>query len=299
VKISYKLKSIAVILISILLLVLSILLLFSHEGKMLQSRLFGKYLPTQSQIKDIYTHKHVDFIGKNSQRKEEWRVYAKVNYSLKNKNYDNNLHIKSFSSYESNEAKEFAKKYKDQYFVLDIYYNPDDPNEIILNKEDETFLIIQYGVLLLWTFLMFTLILTSIDFKEKNKQARSLKDDILKQKKAALNELQENEKLKGMKYELLNYGNHELLDLYYKGVISTQAIQEWQWHEDYARIFLMEKSIIIIFDEIGHYNILQYSFEKFLTKKDALFGSKVAEQSQKELDNLFEEIVIAIKEKTS
>lgn len=295
-KITFKVK-LVVILISILLLVFSLLLLFSYEGKMLQSKLFGKYLPTQVQIIDVYPYEFQNY-GTGSKRIHEWQVMAKVNFSLNNKSYKTSLQIKLFQAYESAKAKQYAINYKENYSVLDIYYNPDDPNEIILNKEDETFLIIQYGALLLWTFLFFTLVFILPDFKKEYKMERALKADVLKQKKAELEKLEElkkREELKWKKYDFLNYSNHELEDLYYKDAINAQAIQ--QWKGNYKTIFLMDKSIIIVFDEIGHYRIVQYSFEKFLTKADSRYNHTLADLIQEEGEELFEEIVKAIKSK--
>lgn len=298
VKNNNKLKLVAQILISILLLVFSALLLFSYKGKMLQSQLFGQYVNTQSQIYDTYISEYKSFGGKTSQNVHELRVFVKVNYSLNNKSYYTSLNIKSFPTYDSEEAEEFALTFKEQHPVLEIYYDPDDPNEIVLNKEDEPFLIISFGVLFLWTFLVITLCIKIPELLKKNTSAPTLKDDVLKQKKAELEklkELQAKEELKWINYEFLNYSDHELIDLYYKGAITAQAIQQWQW--DFATIFLMEKSIIIVFDEMGHYRINQYSFEAFLTKTDSLFGYKVAEEFQGEVDELFEQIATTIKEK--
>lgn len=293
-----KLKLVAQILISILLLVFSALLLFSYKGKMLQSQLFGKYLHTQSQIYDSYISEYESFGStKGAKYVHELRVFVKVNYNLNNKSYYTSLKIKSFPTYDSEDAEEFALKFKEQHPVLEIYYDPDDPNEIILNKEDEPFLIIGFGVIFLWTFLVITLCIKIPELLKKNTSATTLKDDLLKQKKAELEELKElqaKEEPKWINYEFLNYSNHELIDLYYKGAITAQAIQQWQW--DFATIFLMEKSIIIVFDEMGHYRINQYSFEAFLTKTDTLFGYKVAEEFQGEVDELFEQIATTIKE---
>ena len=307
-KITYKVK-LVVILISILLLVFSLLLLFSYEGKMLQSKLFGKYLLTKVQIKDVYTYEFQTH-GSASKKIHEWRVMAKVNFSLNNKSYKTSLQIKSFQAYESAKAKQYAINYKEKYSVLDIYYNPDDPNEIILNKEDETFSIIIYGALLLWAFLFFTLVFILIDFKktliimpnlkEKCELKRTLKADVLKQKKAELEKLEElkkREELKWKKYDFLNYSNHELEDLYYKDAINAQAIQQWKLLESWLTIFLMEKSIIIVFYESIGFRIEQFSFEKFLTKAGSRYNHTLVDLFQREGEELFEEIVKAIKAK--
>jgi hypothetical protein len=277
----------------------SLLLLFSYEGKMLQSKLFGKYLPTKVQIKDVDTYEFQTH-GSASKKIHEWRVMAKVNFSLNNKSYKTSLQIKSFQAYESAKAKQYAINYKEKYSVLDIYYNPDDPNEIILNKEDETFLIIQYGALLLWTFLFFTLVYIIIDFKKEYKTERTLKADVLKQKKAELEKLEElkkREELKWKKYDFLNYSDHELEDLYYKDAINAQAIQQWKLLESWLTIFLMEKSIIIVFYESIGFRIEQFTFEKFLTKAGSRYNHTLVDLFQREGEELFEEIVKAMKAK--
>jgi hypothetical protein len=263
---------------------------------MLQSKLFGKYLPTQVQIINVYPYEFQNY-GIASKKIHEWRVMAKVNFSLNNKSYKTSLHIKSFQAYESAKAKQYAINYKEKYSVLDIYYNPDDPNEIILNKEDETFLIIQYGALLLWAFLFFTLVFIITDFKKQYKTERTLKADVLKQKKAELEELKKREELKWKKYDFLNYSDHELEDLYYKDAINAQAIQQWKLLESWLTIFLMEKSIIIVFYESIGFRIEQFSFEKFLTKAGSRYNHTLVDLFQREGEELFEEIVKAIKAK--
>jgi hypothetical protein len=59
----------------------------------------------------------------------------------------------------------------------------------------------------------------------------------------------------------------------------------------------MEKSIIIVFYESIGFRIEQFSFEKFLTKAGSRYNHTLVDLFQREGEELFEEIVKAIKAK--
>ncbi len=183
---------------------LTFFLIFSHGSKVVQSKIFGTYLPAEAVVEDLSIAEHASICtGNRSSMSGGCSVYDAVmleaSYTVYSEDYSNSFVIEKFITDTTGRLKAAdktqAEKFLDVYEgavgdKITIYYAEDSPEESVLNPEDEV--ITWFGYLILFPGMILSLgfiILgfaglqggTDLDFL-KPQQKKDLIRDIVKNK---------------------------------------------------------------------------------------------------------------------
>lgn len=156
----HKFKHILRILIGLAIIAITFFIIFSHGSKVVQSKLFGTYLPTDATIEELHISTGSICIGNRQSTSGGCTVYDAVrleaSYKVNSKNYSNSYIIEKFVTNTSGNLKASdkteAEKFLDEYEgavgdKITVYYDEDIPEESVMNPEDESITWFNYLIL--------------------------------------------------------------------------------------------------------------------------------------------------------
>lgn len=168
-----KLKHISRIFIGFAIAGLTAFLIFSHSSKVVQSKIFGTYLPAEAIVEELSIASGMHCTGSSpSPRYSSCGMYdivwLEASYSVNKNEYSKSYIVEKFLTNTTGRLKASdkteAEKFLDEYEgavgdKITIYYDEDSPEESVLNPEEELITWLNYlflfpGMILSFCFII-------------------------------------------------------------------------------------------------------------------------------------------------
>ncbi len=154
-----KLKNTLRIFIGLALMAFTFFLIFSHGSTVVQSKLFGTYLPSEATIEELAIDERANICtGNRLTMSGGCSVYDIVSlqagYSIHNEEYSKSYILEKFvsSDYKTPSGDTLPEQFLNEYDgavgdTITIYYDADNPAESVLHPEDEVITWLNYLIL--------------------------------------------------------------------------------------------------------------------------------------------------------